>query len=98
MLRQFSIAGIKHTVEIVDDIDGGDTFGRFIPSGQKILLAERVKSGDIWYDQSDEMMENTLWHEILHVFQFYATTEYDESQAQVYSNFICELNKTAQHD
>ena len=43
-------------------------------------------------------MENTLWHEILHAFQFYATTEYDEAQAQVYANFICELNKTAQHD
>ena len=95
MIKSFSIAGIKHSIELVDSIDNGESFGKFIAAGQKILIAKRVKADDDWYSQSDESLENTMWHEIMHAFQFDTTTDYDETQAQVFANFMCEFNKTS---
>lgn len=38
-----------------------------------------------------DQMRNTYFHEALHAFQFYYNNSYDEAQAQVYANFICEI-------
>lgn len=39
-------------------------------------------------------IENTFWHELFHVFNFYFNTEQDEALAQTFANFMCEYLAT----
>ena len=39
-------------------------------------------------------MERTYLHELFHVFQFYSGKDFDEMEAQMFSNFMYEYNKT----
>lgn len=45
---------------------------------------------------SDEQMRNTFYHELFHAFQFYFNNEFNEAQAQVYANFMCEFIETTE--
>ena len=44
----------------------------------------------------DEQLRNTFYHELFHVFQFYYNNEFNEIQAQVYANFMCEFIETTE--
>lgn len=45
---------------------------------------------------SDEQMRNTFYHELFHAFQFYFNNEFNEAQAQVYANSMCEFIETTE--
>ena len=45
---------------------------------------------------SDEQLRNTFYHGLFHVFQFYYNNEFNEIQAQVYANFMCEFIETTE--
>lgn len=49
-----------------------------------------------WVTVSDEQMRNTFYHELFHAFQFYFNNEFNEAQAQVYANFMCEFIETTE--
>lgn len=62
-----------------------------------IKLARTLKTGhDGVVTVSDEQMRNTFYHELFHAFQFYFNNEFNEAQAQVYANFMCEFIETTE--
>lgn len=90
---KFKIANTWYTVEVVDKIDRGD-YGYHDDVRRKIVIAKQVptEQGDI--DLEEGQIENTFWHELFHVFNFYFNTEQDEALAQTFANFMCEYLAT----
>lgn len=88
--KQFKLGGVKIAIEIVDTIDDGDCFGKFLSVSQKILLAKKVKEGDNLVDVSSDSLNNTYCHELVHAFQAYYGCDYDEVQAQCIANLLIE--------
>ena len=90
----FSIAGLDFTVEIVDNISNGETYGQWCDLSSKITIANRIKIDDVWKEVPEHIKFNTFLHELFHVFNYYYNTETSESLAQVFANFACEFIKT----
>jgi hypothetical protein len=91
----FKIAGGKEIqVNIVENINDGKDFGVFNDATNIIKIANKVRVEDDWYNQTEEDMERTYLHELFHVFQFYSGKDFDEMEAQMFSNFMYEYNKT----
>lgn len=93
--NNFKIAGGKEIqVNIVENINDGKDFGVFNDATNIIKIANKVRVEDDWYNQTEEDMERTYLHELFHVFQFYSGKDFDEMEAQMFSNFMYEYNKT----
>lgn len=91
---KFKIANQEITVIMEDSLPNND-YGYFCDATNTIKLARTIKSEyDGVISMSEEQIKNTFFHELLHVFQFYYNNKFDETQAQVYANFICEFLET----
>jgi len=91
--KSFKIAGGKTiNIKIVSHLDDSE-FGNFNYTTNTISIAESVNGTKI----SEEDMERTYYHELIHVFQWFYNVEFDEAQAQVYSNFIYEYINSCQN-
>lgn len=93
---KFKIANQEITV-IIEDSLPNNGYGYFCDATNTIKLVRTVKSeyeGNV--SMSDEQLRNTFYHELFHVFQFYYNNEFNEIQAQVYANFMCEFIETTE--
>lgn len=96
---KFKMAGGQEFhIENVDKMDDGQTYGIFNPVSYSIVLANNVKDtyNDEYVELSESEKERTFWHEFVHCMQWYCAGEYDETQAQTYSNFLYEFFHTKQ--
>ena len=93
--KKFKIAGQWITTEMVDQLNDGD-YGCFNDAKNLIQIAENIEVDGELVKLTEFQKEATWYHELIHVFQFYFNNEYDEAQAQVYANFICELLETGE--
>ena len=93
----FEVAGGKVIeVKLVDTIEshsekGHYLFGDFNDASSIIRVARNVPVDGEDFPQTEEDMERTFLHELMHVFQFYGGFEMDETLAQVFSNFFYEF-------
>ena len=95
--KSFCIAGGKKIdVELVDEIDDYSTYGNFSIVNSKIKLARYVKCDNEIVEVSEEDLERTFYHELVHSMNYFYNCETDEVIAQVFSNFIYEYSKTKQ--
>ena len=72
--KSFSIAGLDFTVEIVDNISNGETYGQWCDLSSKITIANRIKIDDVWKEVPEHIKFNTFLHELFHVFNYYYNT------------------------
>ena len=94
--NKFKIANQEITVVMEDSLPNND-YGYFCDATNTIKLARTINSehdGEVIL--SDEQVRNTFYHELFHVFQFYFNDEFNETQAQVYANFMCEFIETTE--
>lgn len=94
--NEFKIAGGKTIKVIQKDILEDGRFGVFSPARNEIELGRKVEEENEVYDQTDEDMERTFYHELIHSFQWYYNTEFSEEMAQTFSNFLYEFMHTKQ--
>ena len=93
--KTFKIANqLIHTI-FVESLQGGK-YGKFNDAKNQIILAKTVEIEGEIIELSPSQIENTFYHEVIHAFQFYYNNEFDEAQAQVYANFICEMLASGQ--
>ena len=88
MCDSYKIAGGRR-IE-VNYKEFGKDFGEFNPVNSKITIYKKVFDDTEYVPQDVEDIKRTLFHEIIHSFQYYLNTEMDETQAQVFSNFLYE--------
>jgi hypothetical protein len=92
--RSFKTAGGKTILVVtqnkIDYKDGQTIYGEYKDAADTIKIADIVEIDGVEYVQSEESKERTFLHELYHVFQFYSGKEYDEQQAQIFSNFMYE--------
>lgn len=82
---------------IIEESLPDNNYGYFCDASNTIKLSKSISvEGEGVIQLSEEQLENTLWHEIFHVFQFYYNNKYDESQAQVFVNFMREFQNSKQ--
>ena len=93
--KTFKIANQEIKTILLDSLPGGE-YGKFNDAKNEILLAKSVVVDDEVIELTEQQMQNTFFHEVIHAFQFYYNNEFDEAQAQVYSNFICEMLASGQ--
>ena len=92
--NKFKIANQEITV-VIEDYLPDNNYGYFCVATSTIKLARAIHTeynGNVML--SDEQIRNTFYHELVHCFQFYLNNEYDETEAQVFANFLCEFTET----
>lgn len=93
--KTFKIANQKIQTILLDSLPGGE-YGKFNDAKNEIQLARNIIVEGETIKLSPQQIQNTFMHEVIHVFQFYYNNEFDEAQAQVYANFICEMLASGQ--
>lgn len=88
--ESFKIANQLFKVNIKDKLLDNN-YGNFCDVTNELNLAKIIEVNDADYSLTDEQIRNTFWHEVFHAFQFYFNNKYDEAQAQVFANFMCEF-------
>lgn len=91
--KQFNCAGFTIKVEIENHLNDNQ-YGCFCDATNTIKIARTVDVEGTKVTLTEQQIQNTFYHEIMHVWQFYFNNQYDEAQAQVFANFICEFIKT----
>lgn len=92
--EKFECAGFVINVKIVDKLSNNE-YGSYCDTTNTISIAKTIDVADIGkVELTKQQMLNTFMHELVHVWQFYFDNHYDEAQAQVFANFICEFFKT----
>lgn len=85
------IANHWYKVTLCDFIDDGDTFGSHCNLTLEIKVAECMKTDDgKVINLTEEQIKNSFWH----AFNYYYNNKQDESQAQVFANFMREFELT----
>ena len=95
--KRFKIAGHDYKIiieNIVYDYDKESVFGYHDNVKLEIRIAKRVLIGSETIVLTPTQIENTFFHELFHAFNYYWNNEQDESLAQVFSNFMCEFERT----
>lgn len=89
--KSFKIANQIIKVNLLNKVNNNG-YGTFFDVTNEINLAKNIEADDgNTYQLTQEQIRNTFWHEVFHVFQFYFNNKYDEAQAQVFANFMCEF-------
>lgn len=97
--KEFTVAGGKKIIVSKEDLIKSSNeyiFGDFNTASNVIRIANKVRIDDKNVKQTEEDLERTFYHELVHVFQFYAGMELDEVMAQIFSNFLYEYVKSKQ--
>lgn len=89
----FQCAGFTIKVEICDKLPD-NTYGDFNDAKNLIRIAKSVEIDKEIIQLTKEQIINTFYHEVCHCFQWYFNTDTDESQAQVFANFMQEFMRT----
>ena len=92
--KQFNCAGFTIKVELEDHLNDNN-YGCFCDATNTIKLARTVDVGEFEnlgkVTLTEQQIQNTFYHELMHVWQFYFNNQYDEAQAQVFANFMSEF-------
>lgn len=92
--NKFKVGGGKEViVNILNDLE--DKFGDWSCAKNEIRIANIIKmeDGEV-VNLTEEDKLRTFLHELIHCFQFYYNCTQDETQAQIYSNFLYEFLTT----
>lgn len=78
------------------DILPNQKFGEYNCITDKIHLATNVKDDDgIIIQLKEEQIENTFWHELLHVFQWHSNGDFSEQESNTYAGYLVEFFKSS---
>ena len=72
-----------------------NNYGNWCDATNTINIAKTIEvDNKTTVNLTEDQIFNTFIHELIHCFQFYFDNSYDEAQAQVYANFLCEYFKS----
>lgn len=92
---RFTINSQEITIELVDMLPDQD-FGEYCCLTDKIKIATHVKDNDSTIiPLKEEQIWNTLWHEVLHAFQWHSKGEYSEEESNTYAGYLIEFFKSS---
>lgn len=91
---EFTICSQRIKVEVVEQIPD-NSYGYFDSTICTIRIAKKILGSDnTLIDLTVDQIQNTMWHEILHVFQWFSKNETSEQEASTYAGYLCEFFKT----
>lgn len=92
---RFTINSQEITVKLVDTLPDQD-FGEYCCLTDEIKIATRVKDDDgTFIPLKEEQIWNTLWHEVLHAFQWHSKGEFSEEESNTYAGYLIEFFKSS---
>lgn len=91
--NKFKIANQTINVRI-ESHDKDNRYGYWNDVTCEIVLFENIEIEGNLIKLNEEQMCNTFYHELIHCFQFFFNNNYDEAQAQSFTNFIREYQCT----
>ena len=93
--EKFTINSQEITIELVDTLPD-QKFGEYCCITDKIKLARNVKDDDgTVIPLKEEQIENTFWHELLHVFQWHSNGDFSEEESNTYAGYLVEFFKSS---
>lgn len=93
--NRFTINSQEITIELVESLPDQD-FGRYNCITDTIQIATHVKDDDgTLIPLKEEQVWNTLWHEVLHAFQWHSKGEYSEEESNTYAGYLVEFFKSS---
>lgn len=92
--KKFKCAGFEIKVELVDKLDDNN-FGCWNDVTNTIKLAKNISisNGELT-ELSSRQIENTFLHEFCHCCQFYSGKPYDETECNIFANFMLEYHES----
>lgn len=92
---KFTINSQEITIELVDTLPN-QHFGEYCCITNKIKVATNVKDDDgTVIPLKEEQIENTLWHEVLHAFQWHSKGDFSEEESNTYAGYLLEFFKSS---
>ena len=88
--NELKIAGHTIAIKFVDTTDE-DNYGYFSDVELCIVIAKGIERDGKVIEFNDTQLLNTFFHELIHCYQFFYGANYEETEAQVYANFLTEL-------
>lgn len=96
--KKFKCAGFTINVQVTDIDNESNNYGNFSDVENLINIYRSVEVNGKVVQLTDEQIENTFYHELVHCFQFYHDNNITESEAQTFANFICEFLRTKSYE
>lgn len=95
--EKFEIGGQEIKVNYTDiDYTSENRFGWYDSVAEEITICKKVKNGeDKIVELSESQIENTFFHELMHVFQFHSKDEMSEEESSTYSAFLTQFFKSS---
>ena len=93
--KKFTINSQEIIIELVEILPD-QKFGEYCCITNKIKLATNVKDDDgTVIPLKEEQIENTLWHEVLHAFQWHSKGDFSEEESNTYAGYLLEFFKSS---
>ena len=93
--KKFTINSQEIIIELVETLPD-QKFGEYCCITNKIKLATNVKDDDgTVIPLKEEQIENTLWHEVLHAFQWHSKGDFSEEESNTYAGYLLEFFKSS---
>lgn len=93
--EKFTVNSQEIKIELVDTLPD-QNFGEYCCITDTIKLATHVKDDDgTVYSLTEEQIENTLFHEVLHSFQWHSKGDYSETESNTYAGYLLEFFKSS---
>lgn len=92
--EKFTINSQEITIELVNTLPD-QNFGEYCCVTDKIKLATHVNDDGTVIPLKEEQIENTFWHELLHVFQWHSKGDFSEEESNTYAGYLLEFFKSS---
>ena len=96
--KRYKIGGQWFEIKLHDLVDKGENHGNmyYCPPVLNIATKYRDDDGNLC-DMTENQIENTIKHEILHTWQYMSGHELDEVIASTFAAFWCEYDETKEY-
>lgn len=93
--KKFTINSQEVKIELVETLPDRD-FGLYDCVTDTIKIATHVKTDEgTLHKLTDEQIDNTAWHEVLHAFQWHSKGEFSEEESNTYAGYLIEFFKSS---
>lgn len=92
--EKFTINSQEIKIELVNTLPDSN-YGSYNDAKELIQIARTVEIDGESVELTNEQIENTLWHEVLHAFQFHSKGECSETESNTYAGYLVEFFKSS---
>jgi len=93
--EQFEIGGQTIKIIVKDEVDKSSRYGYYNDVREEIYIFKKVEINNEIVELTESQIENTMFHELFHVFQFHSKDKISETESSTYATFMTQFIKSS---